>query len=256
LVALSLARFGIREMALVDPDLLEQHNLDAMGGVRPVDVGRPKVEALAEAIEAIAPATRVVPYAASVAALEALPALTQSDVIVTCVDDDGARWASGVIASLFLKVHLDIGTGIHRSRAGREMGADVRLIVPGEACVLCFGGLTRSAQVRAMRGSAREEIRARDARDWRHERAGSLLSLNHTAVGLGLRLVEDLFAGHVRRSAWIRLEFSSDGEPTLETVRPQPAPGCPVCHLHGMGEAGLAMIPQLPDSIGVTQAPM
>ena len=52
-------------------------------------------------------------------------------MLISCVDHDEARLATGIIAALYAKPLLDIGTGVFGSGEGRQMGADIRLILPG-----------------------------------------------------------------------------------------------------------------------------
>lgn len=52
-VGLALAKLGCRHLALYDDDVVEPHNVPNQA-FRPSDVGRPKVEALAEVLEAFA----------------------------------------------------------------------------------------------------------------------------------------------------------------------------------------------------------
>lgn len=56
--ALALARLGIKHLTLVDHDTVEPHNLPSQQ-YRVADVGRLKVDALKEQIEAVAPECRV-----------------------------------------------------------------------------------------------------------------------------------------------------------------------------------------------------
>jgi hypothetical protein len=247
LVALSLARLGLARVTLIDPDHLEEHNLDAMDGVGMTDLGRPKVHAVRDAMQAVWPQGRVIAHARSLTALDALPLLRAGEVLISCVDDDGARWAAAVAATLYLMPLLDIGVGVHGQGAQRQMGADVRLALPGDGCLLCWGGVARPEQVATLRGATGR--RAHAVRDWRDERAGSLRSLNQIAVGLGLRLLEDLYAGRVNGSRWVRLSIDAGGTPT---IMPMPAPtvrrSCPLCALRGLGDAGVGQIGRLPDT--------
>lgn len=246
LVATSLARMGVRELALIDPDRVELHNLDAMDGVGIDALGEPKARALTRSLRLIQPALQIHPCVTSITALAAFPRVRQSDLLVTCVDDDGARWVASCLATLYLRPHIDIGTGIFGEGAERQMGADVRLLVPGDGCILCVGGLTREEQVAAVRQSYVQEVRMRQSRHWRAERAGSLRSLNQLAAGLAIRLVEDFLAGRIRGSTWIRLSFSTAGEPSIETVPSERPLRCPLCALRGRGDGGIAALEGVP----------
>ena len=74
-----------------------------------------------------------------------------SDLIICCADNDSARLAAGLLASLYLRPLLDIGSGIVREGGGLRMGGDIRLVLPGEGrCLWCFGGV--AAPHEALRG--------------------------------------------------------------------------------------------------------
>jgi hypothetical protein len=250
-IAMTLACMGVGEIILVDPAVIEPHNLDAMDGIVATDIGRAKVDALGEALRRVSPALCAHTCAASITSLATLPLIKRSQFIISCTDDDGARWAAGVLATLYLKPYLDISTGIFDHAHTREMGADVRLILPGEGCVVCSGGLAQPGRVRAFRRSDTNEARVRSADAGRPERVRSLRSLNQIAAGIGSRLVEDLFAGRVSGSRWSKITFSAHGDPYLESYRPDVAANCYLCRLRGTGDDGLLQIPHLPSVIAM-----
>jgi molybdopterin/thiamine biosynthesis adenylyltransferase len=242
--ACSLWRAGVRELTFSDPDVVEAHNLDAMDGVTDMDVGRPKVAAVGGALAAINPAAP--PARAlqeSIFSLRALVAAKEAHLLVTCVDDDRARLAAGVIAALYARPMLEIATGIMGSGQARRMAGDVRLILPGERCLLCLGGVADLARARTAFTTVAPIRAARTA--WQDERAGSLRSLNQIAVHLGMRLLEDFVAERVQTSRWIHLEFDAGGTPSLATITPPPDPACPLCRHTGEADDGLGAVRQI-----------
>lgn len=241
LLVQSLASGGVQHLSLVDPDRLEEHNLGEMVGVGEADLGRPKARALAHNLSLSYPWTDPVPIVASVTARRTLTALLGCDGLFCCADNDGARLATGVLASLYLKPLLDIGTGVlHPDPYGRpQMGADVRLILPGDGCLLCWGGVANTAEAHQALTSTQTERGFQSRRDWRMERAGSLRSLNQIAVGLAMRLWEELVAERQRQSLWLRLAFDGEGAPHLQTLPRQGRPDCPLCQWVGVGDARL-----------------
>ncbi|MGE0821743.1 MAG: ThiF family adenylyltransferase [Candidatus Binatia bacterium] len=111
LVAATLARVGVHALTLIDPDLVEEHNLGEMDMVTLADVGRPKTQALAahlsrahESPDNFAPATAVASsihsIPTSVTAASALAACNAAQVLFCCVDTDTARFATALIATL------------------------------------------------------------------------------------------------------------------------------------------------------------
>jgi len=137
-----LAVLGVRRLLLVAPDILEPHNLDAMCGVTEADVGRRKAEALAERLTQFRSDLAVHALACSAADDRVVDRVRNADLLATCVDRDTPRLAAAMLAERFLKVHLDIGTGVTVSDAQeRLIAGDVRLLLPGQGCVSCVGGL-------------------------------------------------------------------------------------------------------------------
>jgi hypothetical protein len=151
LAATALRQLGVRRFTLIDPDVLEPHNLGEMDGVGPADIGRPKVHAVAETLRQPDDCA-VLAFADSILSLSALVVAKRADVLFCCVDSPAARLATACLAALYLKPLVDIGTGIFNESSGpaapaRRMGADVRLVLPGR-CLLCLGGIADLARAR------------------------------------------------------------------------------------------------------------
>ncbi len=253
LAAVTLARLGARHLSLVDPDSIELHNLGEMDAVTNTDVGSSKAHTIAAHLHDIMDASRgsrAGPIFDSIIAplnsREAHDACRQADVLICCVDNDAARLSLGMLATLHHKPLLDIGTGVrfsHEAEArsptpdNRQMGADVRLIVPGSGCILCHGSLSDYPQaiVEAIggRSPASSETGA-----WERERpGGSSRALNEIAVHHGIQLFLDLVAERVTRSVWARIEIDGTGrlsasyqEPTGNTS------SCTLCNRAGLGD--------------------
>lgn len=236
LLAETLAREGIgRRLILVDPDRLEEGNLDAMVGMGPGDVGESKVELVRRTLAIARPDLEVIPLQATAQATEAMAHLRHVDVLYTTVDRDAPRLAVAHVASAYLRLHIDIGTRVEWEGPRRLMGSSVRLLLPGEGCVRCVGGL------RDEDGALEELLRAAEPspaarRPWFEERAGSLLHLNAQAVGLGVELLAQLVAGAITRSRWARRRWdeSSREQATDEDVATTPP--CRVCAAAGLGD--------------------
>jgi hypothetical protein len=216
LLSHALVRTGARRLTLVDPDTTELCNLDG-DGYLPDRITRPKADALAESLRAVNPTIEAQPLAYSVSDSRILPAAREADVLITAVDDDGARWAAAHLAVLYLKPMLDVGTGVLTTESGEPLlGADIRWIVPGEGCLLCTGGVANPQQVEVVRQGLYAEQQHRAQRHWQRERLGSLRSLNMIATGLALRMLEDYLAMRLPTSRWLRL-VCQDAMPQLQT---------------------------------------
>lgn len=240
MAAATLARAGVRKLTLVDPDAVEPHNLGEMDAVGRDDIGRPKVTAVAAALMRELD-IEVEALTIGIDRLSAFRAARSADMLIGCADNPVARLLTSTIGVAYLRPVIDIGAGVFGSGVERRMGLDVRLLLPG-VCLVCLGGVV------GLRLDALGEHDARAPRagadEWRRERAGSLRSLNQIAVGLGVRLLEDLISGRVSGSAWLRVEFDGDGAPRLLRIRPSES-ACPLCAVAGCGDGVLPLVPRL-----------
>jgi predicted ThiF/HesA family dinucleotide-utilizing enzyme len=205
-VAFQLAGVGVRRITLIDPDVVEPHNIVGSLGFRAEDVGEKKAVTLARSLIAFRPdlAVTALPYDF----LDRRVKLHGADLIVTAVDRDAGRLAAAHWARRHGAIHLDIGTGVTQQGNERLLAADVRLLLPGAGCVRCVGGLgdldQAEYELRAPPGAApRRPPEKWDARG----RLGSLPTLNALATGTGVQLWLDLLSGELGSSAWHRLRW-------------------------------------------------
>lgn len=233
LLALNLARLGVEQLTLVDPDLVEEHNLGEMEGVFDSDIGLPKAVALARHLRIVNRAGAVRTIAEEASHADCVAAARECDLVVSCVDNDSARLAAAILATIFCVPHLDVGTGVFLSDGARLAGADVRLISPGDGCLLEWGGLAqRDEAIRILSG-----LQVAPMADWQLERMGSLRSLNEMAVGLAVQMLLDFVSGTLIGSCWQRLEFSPLGRASITHPAPTRDPECRLCA--SLGKADL-----------------
>lgn len=262
IAAMALARLGIRELVLVDPDVVQLHNLGEMAGLTAAHIGRAKAAALASVIQAelsgVSPAVMAVTE--PVQSPLAISALGGCDILISSPDNDAPRVALGIVACLYHRVLIDIGSGVHgepeshtpvehpelvfgdQTRQWCAAGADVRLVVPGaDGCLMCRAGLADyEGAIDAL--CNRREISSRVIRPGR--RLGSLVSLNQTAAGgIAVQMLIDLVAGRLTQSTSARLDLGRDGRLRLDYVDPSVASGqpesCSVCGKAGLGDLAL-----------------
>lgn len=126
-----------------------------------------------------------------------------------------------------LKLHLDIGAGILTEHSARVIGADIRLIVPGDGCLLCIGGAgdVRESLERLVAAQAGLEL---SRPPWHQQRPGSLRSVNQMAVSEGVRLLETLAEGSIARSCWVRIAWD-ELIPQTRRVSWESNTLCPLC---------------------------
>ena len=237
-VAHSLARMGAN-LLLLEPDLMEEHNLD--GDLPPLHEGRPKVQAMARYLRglmrpgAVADA-RMLPIASPAAGA----LLADADVVLCCVDNDGARFWANAWALALLKPFADVATGVHAH--GAE--ADIRCLPPGTGCLACVGGFAQRGQL--LQQLSQPQPQGTPA-DFRLQRRGSLRSWGQFSAHLGLRLLEQLYTGQLDRALHRRLSETAEGglqvrdhSPGAPRLEPPGAGNCPLCgNLLGAGLAAV-----------------
>jgi predicted dinucleotide-binding enzyme len=274
LVAATLARLGVRQITLIDPDLVELHNLGEMDVVTGDDVGQAKAAAIADRLRPQTPRSSAIllPIVAPITAPAAREAAKECDVLFCCADNDAARLATAVITTLYHKVLIDIGTGVFFHTTGgddvegrsarqtarpnaatqttfpssapllapRRMGGDVRFILPGDGCLLCVGNLANYQQ--AVEDLCNHRLPATVGADWRRQRAGSLRTLNQLSASLGVQMMQDMVAERIAATTWAQIECDEAGRLAVNypAVRQQSEQGaCALCAKAGLGDEGL-----------------
>ena len=233
-MAFQLAALGISTIRLIDGDhRLGLENLDAMPGLVESDVGRPKAPALADRLCAFRPDMAVSFVDTPLTDPRAQALLERrADLLVTCVDNDTARLAASLAAQRLLTVHLDVGTSIQRRDDGElDMHADVRLLLPGEGCVACVGGLDdplrRMYDVSTPAGALTRGQRI----VWHEQRAGSLITINGLAVSTAVQSWLDLCSAHVASSYWHRIEWQRGQGIAVDQGPVTGVAACPFCRI-------------------------
>jgi hypothetical protein len=203
-----LAALGVRGLVLVDGDAIESHNLDGMLLSTEAEVGENKAESLGHRLVEFQPGLMVKAVRRPLDSFSADEILGGVDLVVTCVDRDAGRLRAAHWTREHLVPHLDIGTGVTRTMGGRELAADVRLLLPGAGCIRCVGGLGDIEQAEYELHAPRGALPRRPPESWNARgRLGSLVSLNSMAVSFGIQSWLDLLDGSLAGSIWHRLRW-------------------------------------------------
>jgi molybdopterin/thiamine biosynthesis adenylyltransferase/proteasome lid subunit RPN8/RPN11 len=135
-----LARLGVGQLLVVDPDKLSESNVTRVHGSGLADVGRPKAEVLAAHVAGIGLGTRVEPVIGSVVDQGVAARLRGCDVVFGCTDDNAGRVVLSRLSTYYLTPVIDCGVLVS-SHEGALSGIDGRVTVlsPGYGCLLCRG---------------------------------------------------------------------------------------------------------------------
>jgi len=143
MIAESLARTGFEDITLIDFDIVETHNLDRLNYATARDVGRVKVELLAEFLRMRATAAnfRVETVVAAVYEEKGYRAALDCDLLFACVDRPWGRHVLNLIAYSHLIPVIDGGIRARTNRLAKLAAADWRAHTAtiGRPCLQCLG---------------------------------------------------------------------------------------------------------------------
>lgn len=136
-VACTLVQSGVRRLVLMDPDKVELSNLHRQFGYTMGDVGRPKVEALADRLRCYREDLDVREFRNELNG-QSLEALNDQriDLVVNCADkptvDQTSAWVGEFCMPRGIPHIIGGGYNLHLSLIGQT-------VIPGEtACIKCF----------------------------------------------------------------------------------------------------------------------
>lgn len=144
-VAQQLAHLGILNFVLVDPQGMEDTNLNRLVGATERDVlkGTPKVDIAERVIFSIRPKATIIKRKKKWQ--EAADDLKICDVIIAGLDSVRAKDELDGFARRFLIPYIDMGMDVHRGEVGGYfIGGQVVLSCPGTPCLRCFGVVTQA----------------------------------------------------------------------------------------------------------------
>ncbi|MBI3504678.1 MAG: ThiF family adenylyltransferase [Proteobacteria bacterium] len=230
LAAQQLAHLGIRSFILVDPDTIEDTNLNRVVGAQADDVGGSKVGVAQQYIERFAADARVRPVIGDVVRASVARRLADADVILCCTDSHGSRSVVQQVAYQFLIPCIDVGSTITADR-GTITGifGRVQLVGPDQPCLWCTG-LLSSDQVRKDMTSEFER-RADPYIQGAQEPAPSVISLNGTVVSLAVTMLLGVVTSVPVDARHLIYNARAS---TLRPVRGDAQPDCFICSRGGV----------------------
>jgi molybdopterin/thiamine biosynthesis adenylyltransferase len=138
-ISQQLGHLGVGEFVLIDPDVVENTNLNRLVGATQQDVSKAasKAAVAGRVIVGVNPAARI-----SIEAVRwqiCAAALRSCDVIFGCVDSIAEREQLETAARRYLTPYIDIGMDVHRMAEGFSIGGQVALSMPAGPCLRCMG---------------------------------------------------------------------------------------------------------------------
>lgn len=147
-----LARYSVRELVVVDPEVVEEKNLNRIPNATMDDAlaGTPKVSVHARAIDRMGLGTKVVPIRRSLHDPEVVKRVAECDVVFGCMDSVEGRHLLNKLASIYLLPYIDVGIKLLADGEGGVdfVGGSVHYLQPDGSSLLSRGVYT-SAQLEA-----------------------------------------------------------------------------------------------------------
>jgi hypothetical protein len=159
-VAVLLARLGVGHLILADPQALEDTNVPRVHGSTLGDVGRRKVDVLADHVRGLGLGTHVTVVRGDVLDQCTMQALLHADVVFGCTDDHAGRGRLSRLPNRMINLLVDIGVLID-GRGDVVLNVITRLtsVQPGGACLFCTDDVDRALVVaQEMTGAQRQRL--------------------------------------------------------------------------------------------------
>src|SRR2546422_8269755 len=138
-IAQQLGHLGVGEFVLIDPDVVEDSNLNRLVGATQEDVVRctSKASVAGRVIVGVNARARI--SIETVRWQMCAIALRSCDLILGCVDSIAEREQLETAARRYLTPYVDVGMDVHRMAQGFSIGGQVALSMPGGPCLRCMG---------------------------------------------------------------------------------------------------------------------
>lgn len=178
-----LARLGVRDYVLIDPDAVEVTNLNRLAGAGPADLGAAKIDIAQRAIRMCSPSAHVVGLRADVVDQNSALELIGLDFIFLCTDSHASRAVVCQLAYQHLVPAIDMGVSITvRDGIVTHISGRVQMLAPGLPCLTCTGALDANQIRREMMSP---EQRASDPYFvGAYEPQPAVMSINSTVASL------------------------------------------------------------------------
>lgn len=132
-----LARLGVGELILVDPDIVEERNINRILNSNMDDAQNKisKVQVMTRAVESMGIGTKVLPFHMDIDDPEAIYAVAECDVVFGCMDGVVGRNILNRLSTFYLLPYFDVGVKLIADGKGGidQISGSVHYFQPGKS---------------------------------------------------------------------------------------------------------------------------
>ena len=194
IVAEAVARIGIRDITLVDHDVVEEHNLDRLLFASEKDIGQPKVEVAKEVVQSHAtaenPNIQAIPL--PIHQEFAYSAILDCDVIFSCVDRPVARDVLNYVCQAHVIPVIDGGVAIESNFENQSFTSAhwrAHLCTPLHKCLRCLGQYSTGMVITELDGSLDDPSYVHNLPDHELPRNENVFPFSLSAAALQINLM-------------------------------------------------------------------
>src|SRR5712671_1669948 len=224
-----LIHLGVRDFILLDPDVVEESNLNRLVGSVPKDVGKAKVEVATAWAKRIDRKIQISARKDSALRASVTRSLAEADFLFCCTDSHGSRAVLNQFAYQYLVPAIDMGVVIATAK-GRvtHVAGRTQMLAPGLACMAC-GNLLDAEQVR--RDLMTDFERQQDPYIvGQPEPAPAVISLNATIASMAITMFLNATVGIPGSARFLNYNAMTG---TCRPVLSIPHASCVVCSHRG-----------------------
>ncbi len=228
-VAQQLSYLGVADFILIDPDIVDETNLNRLVGARPADIGIEKTAVAARLIQEVNPTASVTTLRRDITHNEVAETLLNVDAIFGCTDSHASRAILNQLAYQYYVPLFDLGVGIVAKQGlVTHISGRTQMAAPGLACLVCGGIIDPDAVRRELQS---ELQRAADPYiTGYNEPQPAVISLNSTMASLAVTMFMTAFTP-VPGTA--RLQYYNGITGVVRAAYLRADPSCVVCSRSG-----------------------
>lgn len=229
LVVQSLAQLGVGRFLLVDPDTVEDTNLNRLAGATATDIGTPKVAVAQRTAVTANPCVTVHAVTGDVLDDPVWRELRCADVLVGAVDGHAPRWALNRLAVQYARPLVDTGVTLQPDPGTGRLDASghIAVVRPHGPCLLCLSGYSPAAVARELDPGLVSARRAAGYRsDAPEEPTPSVVFLNQVVAGHAVAEVVNWVTPWRDAVAYLLIDLAAGSTQPMQADR---QPECAAC---------------------------